>query len=67
MRTDPIAHPDLDPDATTPGEGIRIDTDAVRAGYNFGVWKILAGSLALVIIGYALVSIFFIGGAADGA
>ena len=67
MRTDNITQPNPDPDATTPGTGVRVETDAVRAGYNFGVWKILAGSLVLVLVGYALVSIFFIGSSADGA
>ena len=65
MQTDNINPPRPEPDA--PGNGKHISTDDARAGYNFGVWKILAGSLVLVIIGYALVSIFFIGGAADGA
>lgn len=64
MQTENSAPPRPEPDA--PGNGVHISTDDARAGYNFGVWKILLGSLVLVVIGYALVSIFFIGGSADG-
>ncbi len=67
METKPPTTPREDPELTTPGDGVRIETQEVRAGQRTGVWKILAGSLFLVLIGYALVSVFFIGGSADGA
>ncbi len=67
METKPPAAPREDPDQTTPGDGVRVEIEDARAGYSFGVWKILAGSLALAVIGYVLVSMFFIGGPADGA
>ncbi len=65
MQTEKTAPPRPEPDAA--GNGVHISTDDARAGYNFGVWKILVGSLLLVIVGYALVSMFFIGASADGA
>jgi len=65
MQTEKTDPPRPEPGAT--GNGVHISTDDARAGYNFGVWKILVGSLLLVIVGYGLVSVYFIGGSANGA
>lgn len=57
------AHPETpptpDPDEATPGDGERIHPVEARAGSRFGVWKILAASLLLAILGMALITAFF--------
>lgn len=66
MQTKPPVTPRTDQNETTPGDGVRIEIDDARAGASFGVWKILAGSLFLALIGYAVISMFFIGDSASG-
>lgn len=56
---DPETPPAPDPDAATPGHGERVHPVEARAGNRFGIWKILAASLVLAVIGLALVTAVF--------
>lgn len=46
------------PPETAPGAGERISTQEARGARKTGVWKILAASLVIVVIGFALVALF---------
>ncbi|MFN4023930.1 MAG: hypothetical protein ACK4MQ_03795 [Hyphomonas sp.] len=63
-RIDP-AHPEApvepDPDTATPGDGERIHPVDARAANRFGIWKVLAASLLLAVLGLALITALFNG------
>ncbi len=46
------------PPETAPGAGERVSTEEARGGRRAGVWKMLAASLLIVVIGFALVAFF---------
>lgn len=46
------------PPETAPGHGERVSTDEARGASRAGLWKMLAASLVIVIVGFALVAVF---------
>lgn len=46
------------PPETAPGAGERVSTEEARGARRAGVWKMLAASLLIVVIGLALVALF---------
>jgi hypothetical protein len=54
--TPPTVEQETDPDISGLGEGDRIETEDARGGQSVGLWKILAGSMILVVLGFALMA-----------
>lgn len=46
------------PPETTPGAGENVSTDDARGARRAGLWKMLAASLLIVIVGFGLVAVF---------